>query len=322
METFMTDITHATWRRRSFLGAATALLSGTATAATAHWAPTRPIEILVSFPAGGTADTLARLFGNHLAKSRNWSTVILNRPGGGGVVLQNTLKTARPDGHTIGFGASYELTYPIGGRLLVERLRDFDALCSVAAFPTCIMARPDAGLDTVDDWRRKAASGKAVTLGVSPPFEWIGERLGQALKMDIVAVPFRGSSDMNQQLLGGTIDLAVSGGSHVPLERAGRAKVIYAATKDRMPSHPNVPTLREELGTELFIQARFLLFASKEVPSSVRSALSDMFAQVAKEPPIQEAMRERGLIPEALTGAALDRELQEEVKIGNAIVRS
>jgi len=317
----MTDITQATWRRRGFLGTAAALLSGAATAATSGWAPTRPIEILVSFPAGGTADTLARLVADRLAKSRNWPAVIVNRPGGGGIVLQNSLKSARPDGHTIGFGASYELTYPIGERMLVDRLRDFDALCSVAGFPTCIMARPGAGFDTVDDWRRKAASGKAVTLGVSPPFEWIGERLGRALKMDIVAVPFRGSSEMNQQFLGGTLDLALSGGSHVPLERAGRAKVVYAATKDRMPSHPNVPTLRE-LGTQLFIQARFLLFASREVPADVRSALSDAFAQVAKEAPMQEAMRERGLIPEALTGAALMRELQEEVQVGSTITRT
>lgn len=317
----MTDIEQAIWRRRSFLGGAAALLSGAAAAAAPAWAPTRPIEILVSFPAGGTADTLARLVADRLAKAHDWPAVIVNRPGGGGIVLQNSLKSARPDGHTIGFGASYELTYPIGERVQVDRLRDFDALCSVAAFPTCIMTRPGAGFDTVDDWRRKAASGKAITLGVSPPFEWIGERLGRALKMDIVAVPFRGSSEMNQQLLGGTLDLALSGGSHVSLERAGRAKVVYAATKDRMPSHPGVPTLRE-LGTQLFIQARFLLFASKELPPGVRSALSDMFARVAKEAPMQEALRERGLIPEALTGAALMRELQEEVQIGNTITRT
>jgi len=315
------DMGQPTWRRRSFLEAAAAYLSSSAAAAAPAWAPTRPIEILVSFPAGGTADTLARLIADRLAKSSNWAAVIVNRPGGGGVVLQNSLKSARPDGHTIGFGASYELTYPIGERMQVDRLRDFDALCSVAGFPTCIMTRPGAGFDTVDDWRRKAASGKAVTLGVSPPFEWIGERLGKALKMDIVAVPFRGSSEMNQQLLGGTLDLALSGGSHVSLERAGRAKVIYAATKDRLPSHPDVPTLRE-LGTQLFIQARFLLFAGKEIPSDVRSALSDMFVRIAKEPCLQEALRERGLIPEALRGAALLRELQEEVQVGSTITRT
>ncbi|MFZ2307611.1 MAG: tripartite tricarboxylate transporter substrate binding protein [Rhodoferax sp.] len=310
-----------TWRRREFLGGAAAILSGAGATAAPMWSPTRPIEVLVSFPAGGTADTLARLLTDRLQKSHNWPSVIVNRPGGGGVILQNSLKSAKTDGHTVGFGASYELTYPIGDRMQVDRLRDFEVLCSVAALPVCIMTRPGAGLDTVEDWRRKAASGTAISFGVSPPFEWIGERMAQALKIDIVAVPFRGSNEITPQLLGGTLDLALSAGSHIPLERAGRAKVIYAVTKDRLPSHPNVPTLRE-LGANLVIQSRFVIFASKEVPSGVRSALSDVFAQVTKEGPMQEALRERGLIPEALTGTTLARELQEEVQIGNMIVRA
>ncbi|WP_326534020.1 tripartite tricarboxylate transporter substrate binding protein [Pseudorhodoferax sp.] len=310
----------ATWRRRSFLGGAAALLSGAAAAAAPAWAPARPIDILVSFPAGGTADTLARLVADRLARSHNWPAVVVNRPGGGGIILQNSLKAAKADGHTVGFGASYELTYPIGDRVQVDRLRDFDALCSIAALPVCIMARSGAGLDTVEDWRRKAASGKALTFGVSPPFEWIGERMARLLKMDIIAVPFRGSSEISQQLLGGTLDLALSAGSHVPLERAQRAKVVCAVTKNRLPSHPDVPTLRE-LGADLVIQSSFLLFASKELAPGLRAALTGMFAQIAQEPPLQEALRERGLIPEALTGAALARALQEEVEIGRTITR-
>jgi tripartite-type tricarboxylate transporter receptor subunit TctC len=273
----------------------------------------------VSFPPGGTADALARLFGDRLQKSHNWPSVIVNRPGAGGILLQNALKSARPDGHTVGFGASYELTYPIGERVQVDRLRDFDALCSVAAMPVCIMVRPGAGLDNVEDWRRKAAAGKGISFGVSPPFEWIAERIARALKIDMVAIPFRGSSEITQQLLGGTLDLALSGGSHVPLERSGRAKVIYAVTKERMPSHPNVPTLRE-IGVNVVIQSRFLMFASREAPAAARSALSDAFAQVAADRSMQEAVRERGLIPEALTGKVLARELQEEFQIGSTIV--
>ena len=309
------------WRRRDFVAGTAALLTGAGAAAASPWSPSRPIEVLVSFPAGGTADALARLLTDRLQKMKNWQSVIVNKPGGGGIVLQNSLKSAKPDGHTIGFGASYELTYPIGDRVQVDRLREFDALCSVAGFPTCIMTRAGAGLDTVDDWRRKAASGKGITFGVSPPFEWIGERLARLLKVDIVAVPFRGSSEINQQLLGGTLDLALSGGSHVPLERAGRAKVIYAITKERLPSHPGVPTLREA-GANLVIQARFLLFASREVPSGIRSEISEVMSQVAKDGAMQDALRERGLIPEALTGHALGQELQEEVAIGRTIVRT
>lgn len=309
------------WSRRGFLGSAAALACGAATAAAPEWSPTRPLEMLVSFPAGGTADTLARLLGDRLAKSHGWQTVVVNRPGGGGLILQNVLKTAKTDGHAVGFGASYELTYPVGERLQTDRLQEFDALCSIAALPVCIMARSDARLDTVDDWRRKAAAGQPITFGVSPPFEWVGERLARLLKLEIIAVPFRGSSEINQQLLGGTLDLAMSAGSHVPLERAHRAKVVYAATKARLPSHPDVPTLRET-GADLAIQSRFIVFANKEVPPRVRSALSDMFAQVAQERPLQDALRERGLIPEALKGAPLLRELQEEVQIGNTIGRA
>lgn len=309
------------WSRRGFLGSVAALACGTAAAAAPDWSPTRPLEMLVSFPAGGTADTLARLLGDRLVKSHGWQTVVVNRPGGGGLILQNVLKTSKTDGHTVGFGASYELTYPDGERLQTDRLQEFDALCSIAALPVCIMARSDARLDTVDDWRRKAAAGQPITFGVSPPFEWVGERLARLLKMEIIAVPFRGSSEINQQLLGGTLDLAMSAGSHVPLERAHRAKVVYAVTKARMPSHPDVPTLREA-GADLAIQSRFIVFANKEVPTRVRSALSEVFTQVAQERTLQDALRERGLIAEALKGAPLLRELQEEVQIGNTIGRA
>nr|WP_145552854.1 tripartite tricarboxylate transporter substrate binding protein [Variovorax boronicumulans] len=307
--------------RRSVLGCAAALACGAAAAAPSAWSPTRPLEMLVSFPAGGTADTLARLLGDRLGKAHGWQTVVVNRPGGGGLILQNALKSSKTDGHTVGFGASYELTYPVGERLQTDRLQAFDALCSIAALPVCIMARPDARLDTVDDWRRKASAGQALTFGVSPPFEWVGERLARLLKMEIIAVPFRGSSEINQQLLGGTLDLAMSAGSHVPLERAHRAKVVVAVTKSRMPSHPEVPTLRE-VGADLAIQSRFIVFANSNVPAAVRSALSDLFTEVAQERMLQDALRERGLIPEALQGAPLLRELQEEVQIGKGIGRA
>lgn len=245
--------------------------------------------------------------------------VASNRPGGGGVIMHRALQSARPDGHTIGLCASYELTYSS-----VERgaapfaLDDFSYLAGLARSPHCLVSRPDAGLDTIEKIRAYALKKGSISIGVAAPFDWLAPRFGQELGINAIGVPFKGGAEMMQQVMAGHLDLSWSAGSHAPLEKAGSLKVVLALTQDRLPAHPNVPTLRES-GSKLVLESRFLIIGAKGLPADVANGLTQAIGEVIADPAMQADITNRGLVPAFLDGPQLRKSIQAEAVMARSI---
>jgi len=306
--------------RRRFVIAAAATLAASAPARAA-FEPDRPIELLVSFGAGGTADGLARLIAQRLQERRRWTVIVVNRPGGGGVVMQRALKRARPDGYTIGLGSSHELTYPPAEASEAPfGLKDFACLASVADLPHCLVGRPADRLDSAEAWKAYAARKGSISIGFTPPYEPMLVRLGSDLGITIVPVPFKGGAETMTQVAAGNIDLGWSAGSHAALEQAGKVKVCMALTPNRLPSYPAVLTARE-FGSGISVESRFVVMGASELPASLAADIEGALREVLSEPTTQAFVRDRGLIPDLKTGATLARALNVEAENARGAVR-
>ncbi|MGE4241199.1 tripartite tricarboxylate transporter substrate binding protein [Ramlibacter sp.] len=306
-------------RREILASAFAAAAAAAAPVRAATWAPTRPIDLLISFPAGGTADTLARYLAQRLQERQRWNVIVQNRPGGGGVVMHRALQSARPDGHTIGLCASYELTYTSQERGAAPfDLDEFSYVGGLARSPHCLVARPDSPLDSVEALRAHARKAGSVSIGVAAPFDWLAPRLGADLGFASVGVPFKGGAEMMQQVMGNQLDLTWSAGSHAPLVKGGKLKVVMALTRDRLPSHPNIPTARE-LGSQVVLESQFLVLGGRNLPTEAAATLSRAIRDVMADPGMQADVVQRGLIPTFMDGAQLRRSLDADLALARAI---
>lgn len=305
-------------RRRLVFGAA---LLGAVPGVRAAISADRPIELLVSFAAGGTADALARLVSQKLRDVRKWNVLVVNRPGAGGILMQRTLKSAKPDGHTIGLGGSGELTYPpTEGSETPYALKDFAPLAGIADFPHCLVGKPTAALDTLEQWRAHAKTKGSLSIGFTPPYERAVSRLGTDLGINIVPVPFKGGAEMAQQVIAGNLDLSWSAGAHVPLEKSGMLKVFLALTPKRLPGYPQVPTAKQ-FGSSVAVESRFIVFGASELPADIKAEWEKALGEVMSDPATHATIDSRGLIASFRSGRPLMEALAVEAENARTVLR-
>lgn len=127
---------------------------------------------------------------------------------------------------------------------------------------------------------------RPITIGTTPSLEWIVPRIGSGLGIEVTPVNFKGGAEMLQATLGGHVDVFLSGGSHLPLEKAGRLRVVAAVTRERLPTSPDAATLIEQ-GIPASVDSRFVVIGPKNLPAEVASTLSTEFGTVMRDPEVR-----------------------------------
>ncbi len=235
--------------------AACALLLGLATASGAAHAqdkyPSRPIKLIVPFPAGGPVDVMARLIGQRLSTSLGQQVIIDNRPGAGSTLAGRAAAAADPDGYTLLVGSA--ATMAIGPALYnnagYDPLKDFAPIGFLSIVPYVMIAGQKVPANNVVELiaLAKANPGK-LNFGVpngAPP-HMIAAWFRDLTKTDIVIVPYRGASNVITDLMGDQIQLGIETTSvtfgHV---HEGKVKPLGVATPARLPELPGVSTMIE-----------------------------------------------------------------------------
>ena len=289
--------------RRSLLLAAGATL---AAPALAQDYPTRPIRIVVPFPAGGTTDLLARLFAQRMTETMGQSVVIENRGGGGGSIGADVVAKAAPDGYTLLF---HNITFPtttaamtLAGRPPHDIERDFAPLSLGANVPLIILANPGV---PVNDLKGFVEWAKAQP---SPPFygstgpgsfmNMVGEVLKRDANIRMEHVPFRGAAPLVQELIAGRVQF---GGDQIstclPHIRGGALKGLANVASSRAPVLPDVPTVREQGFPSLELEGWNGFFAPARTPAPVMARLNREIAAAARHPDFVRRCAEVGAEP-------------------------
>jgi tripartite-type tricarboxylate transporter receptor subunit TctC len=294
-----------TVQRRSLLLAAGATLAAPGLALAQEF-PTRPIRIVVPFPAGGTTDLLARLFAQRMSETMGQSVVVENRGGGGGSIGADVVAKAPADGYTL---LMHNITFPtttatmtLAGRPPHDIERDFAPVSLGANVPLILLANPGVPANDLRgflDWAR--AQANPVFYGSTGPgsfMNMVGEVMKRETGIRMEHVPFRGAAPLVQELIAGRVQF---GGDQISTSlghvRAGALKGLANVASRRAPVRPNVPTVREQGLPALELEGWNGFFAPARTPAPVLARLQREIAAAVRHPDLVRRCEEVGAEP-------------------------
>ncbi|WP_332745482.1 Bug family tripartite tricarboxylate transporter substrate binding protein [Hydrogenophaga sp.] len=286
-----------------------------------------PLKIVVGFPPGGSADTLARLLGEALRNDFS-PVVVENRPGAGGRIALQQVKRSAPDGQTVIVLPSGPMVlFPhVYKKLDYDAVTDFTPVSLLARFQFGVVAGPASSARTVKDMiaQAKAQPGKASYgtpgLGTLPHF--MGVLFEQKAGASLNHVPFQGGGPANTALLGGHIDYKFDVVSETAeLHRAGKVRIIAVTGSQRDPQVPEVPTLKEA-GIDMDATAWFAMYGPAGLSPGVLARLNTAVAQAMQRPEMRERMRGLGYDPVGSTPGELAAEQKSDLKRWEAPIKA
>jgi tripartite-type tricarboxylate transporter receptor subunit TctC len=317
---------HSPSRRRVLRAAAAGSLASLAMPALAAW-PERPVRIVVTFPAGGASDIVARVLGEQLTHKLGQAVVIDNRPGAGGSVGGSVVTQAPPDGYTLMLSNSTPIS--IGPFALEKQPYDpvegFTHVALIGNAPCVVMANPKSGFKTLADLEAAAKAGR-VDFGSGGPASIghiYGELMRNALGLNFVHVPYRGGAPMTTDLIAGVVPVGIDVlTAFVPYFKSGQIQPLAVTSTRRSPLVPDVPSVAESGRRNLVLENFFGLSGPPKMPAEVVARLNAACNEVLAQPEIRRKMDELGIVPVPTTPAAFTAFVKEQVAQLSPIVKA
>jgi tripartite-type tricarboxylate transporter receptor subunit TctC len=214
--------------------------------------PAKPIRFIAPFPPGGSADAIARLLAQELAKSLGQPVLVENRPGAGGNIGVDLVAKSAPDGYTIGIGAAGALTInqSLMGKLPYDPLKDLAPITKLADIPIVLAAASSTPAGSVGELitvaRAKPGVLSFASAGNGTAMHLSGELFKLMTGVDMAHIPYKGSGPATTDLVAGQVPVAfVDLSSALPQIRAGRIKGLAVASGNRTITAPDIPTIAE-----------------------------------------------------------------------------
>lgn len=322
-------MTASRFTRRHLLGAALAGATvGLAAPAAPVWADSRTVKLLVGFPPGGGTDAIARLLAEPLREALGVPVVVENRAGAGGQIAAQALKAAAPDGSTL------FLTHDHTISILPQVLRNpgFDPakdFVAVAGFATFVNALAVSGATPARSYRDFIAwvrqQGGRANVGIPAPAsvpQFLVQSLARREQLDLVAVPYRGSTPMMADMLGNQIPAGVGSiPDFIENHKAGKLHVVAVMGRARQALLPEVPTLAE-LGITGFEEVPYYgLFAPAGTPRAALEPISAALAKALAQPTVRDRLTAMGLAVGFMSGEQLAQRERAYTEVWARIIR-
>lgn len=272
-------------RRHGLIVLATAVVSAYMQPAAADEAsdnfPNRPIKLLVPRPAGGLADALARTLGAEATKKLGVPIIVENKPGGSGTLAHSIMaRTAAPDGYTLALVEPTVFRVPYLERVNYDPVKDFTPVIGLASYNFGVLVRSDSPIKTWGELEKfaKENPGKISygSVGVGSTQHLMMVSAGIKNGIDWVHIPYKGSSDNMQALLGGHINVASDSSAFAPFVSAGKARLLVIAGSERAKQWPDTPTLKE-VGVDLVFDGQVGISGPAGIDPKTVEKLHDAF---------------------------------------------
>jgi tripartite-type tricarboxylate transporter receptor subunit TctC len=289
------------------------VVPGVAGAADAAY-PDRPIHLIVPFPAGGGADSLARLVMPRVAKALGQPIVIENKAGAGGNVGAEVAARAAPDGYTLLYGTNgtHAINASLYRNLRFDPVKDFTPVSRMTEIATMLIVNPQLPVHSVSELIRyaRANPGKLnfASAGNGTTSHLAGELFKAQAGIDIVHVPYRGGALAMTDLIGGQVQMMIEVMPNAyPQAREGRVRALAVAAAARFPGAPELPTIAESGLPGFEASAWDGLFVPAGTPAAIVERLNAAVHQALEDPEIEAALRARGAQPMPDTPEAFAR---------------
>ena len=280
--------------------------------------PSKPIRLLVGFPAGGSTDVVARALAHEVRKPLGQEIVVVNRPGASGVIAVNDLIAANPDGYTINLSPSSAFT--LGYHFMDIRpdlLEATSSILMVASQRSGLVTRSNSPQRTLKEFVAYARKNPGrVSIGIpgkGTKSELLMMAFAMKEKLDVSIVPFQGDAPIITSLLGGHIAAAsFSAGAWMSQLSSGAMRLLASNEEERFDLAPDVPTL-VEMGYSLTGGSIQSLYGPKGLPARVLERLVGAFTEATRSPGFIEIATKNGVYEKnLLAGAELERFLLKD----------
>ena len=324
----MNRTSHLPKPRRTLLLAAAVALASPLALAQSSW-PTKPVTIVVPFPAGGGTDAFARPLSAHLTKALGKQFIIDNKGGAGGTVGAGVAARAAPDGYTLFMGAVHHAIAPsIYPKLDYNIETDFVPVGMVSSVPHVIVINaqrmPVADFKAfLDSVRKNPGKFNYASAGNGTSHHLAGELFKLQSQTFITHIPYRGAGPALQDLIAGQVDMMFDGlGSSAAHIKAGRIKALAVASDTRAPGFPDVPTAAEMGMPDYKVATWYGLWAPKGTPKDVVERIQAELRKALNSEELVAIWRGIGSVTPDLYGDAYGRFVSAEVKRWAEVVKA
>jgi tripartite-type tricarboxylate transporter receptor subunit TctC len=313
------------WLNRAALAAVVATV---ALGASAQNYPTKPIRVVVPFPAGGTTDVLARAAAQKLTETLGQAAVVDNRPGAGGNIGAELVAKSPPDGYTLLMGTvgTHAINPSLYPKMPYDHVRDFAPIILVAGVPNVLVINPALPVNSVQELiaYAKANPGKLnfASSGNGTSIHLSGELFKTMTGLQIAHIPYKGSAPALQDLVGGQVQLMFDNlPSSLALIKAGRLKALAVTSRERAAALPDVPTMAEAGLPGFEASSWFGLLAPAGTPQPIIARLNGDVAKWLASPEAKDKLLAQGAIAAGGTPEDFARQIAAETAKWQKVVK-
>ncbi|TSA05977.1 MAG: tripartite tricarboxylate transporter substrate binding protein [Comamonadaceae bacterium] len=310
-------------KRRQLVQLAGAALATSALSSYAQSFPAKPIRLIIAFPAGGPTDITMRSLADGASKILGQPVIIDNKPGAGGTLPAQTLQTSAADGYTLAQIPLGVFRLPYTTKINWDPVKDISYVLNVTGYAFGLVVPTESAIKSWADyvgWAKgnpgKLTFGSTGTL-TSPHLTM--ELIAQKLGLQLLHVPYKGSADLMQALMGGHIMSAADSTGFAPLVESGKLRVLNTWGAERLAKFPEAPTLKE-LGLDLVQNSPFGIGAPRGTPADVVKRLHDAFKQVLEQDAYKAALARYDMVPMYMSSATYSKFAAETFAQEKALV--
>jgi tripartite-type tricarboxylate transporter receptor subunit TctC len=280
--------------------AAAAMLAAVATGAGAQDYPTRPVNLIVPWPAGGSTDIAMRAIAEVAAKHLGQPITIDNKAGGGGTVGPATMAaTAKPDGYTIAQLPITVFRMPLMQQTTWDPGKDFSYIIHLTGYTFGVTTHVDSQFKS---WKDVVAFAKAnpgkvtyATPGAGTSLHIGMEQIAAKSGIQLTQVPFKGNAESNAAVLGGHTMLQVESSGWKSLVESGQLRLLMIWTANPSPNYPGVPTL-QQLGYPFVFDSPFGIAGPKGMDPKIVQTLHDAFKKAIDDPAVRATLAKYDMV--------------------------
>jgi tripartite-type tricarboxylate transporter receptor subunit TctC len=290
--------------------------------------PTKPIQIISPYAAGGSSDLHARIMAEKLRELLGQPVLVLNKPGAGTALGAGYVANSKPDGYNLYCSAAgiFVFLHALNPGF-TNRLSDFAPIASTSKYPQIVVAGKDVPVQNVKEMVEyiKKNPGKLTycSVGIGSSGHLLWESLKHSQNLDIQHVPYTGVNPALTALVGGHANFAIFPFSSLIVKQAqAKAIKILGIAGSKSPFLPDVKTTTEQGFPELFYDAYMVFCAPAKTPPAILKKLESAIQKANQDKGVREKLNELGLEPDFLNTQATQKYLESELKWVNVIKRA
>jgi tripartite-type tricarboxylate transporter receptor subunit TctC len=321
-------------RRQTFLRTSLAViglasvLAHTTASAQAQAYPNRSVKIVVPFAAGGPADVYARFIAQRLTEALGQSYIVDNKPGAGSVIGTDVAAKSPADGYTLLLMSN---THTVNETLIPNKpfnlMRDFVAVAPINYSDLVLVANPKVPANNLKEFiaYAKANPGKLnyASSGPGTPYHMAGELFKSMAAIDMVHVPYKGSSGARTDVIGGQVDIMFDAVTTMAEQaRAGKVKALATSGQRRSDVLPEAPTLNEA-GVPGYEATIWLgLMAPIGTPKAIVDKLNETVSKISSQPDVKQAWTKQGAVPMVMNPVVFDKYMRDDIAKWNRVIKT